>query len=462
MALPWVLGAQLGWLAGKYFASRYPDPHWGLPMILSGGLGWASFSFVAMILAVMDAISVSSGLEVVAVFATALVAAQLALALHYRKQISWRYLRSIARSLRSQISLTSIFALAVLLSWVTLQAMTPVQAWDALSYWARVAGEFILHIDQQLGEPFIHDYRHPLTLSLVLSWSGIASFFADMPVLSTLPWWLYGLSGIFILIGFSRFYTSDANLITVSAIVFMTMPLMENHILLAGYAELPATVGLMVCSALLAVALRMGDRRLVALALTLSFPIFFTKNIGPILSLLPLTQYALAILIARHSKWPIFLAASVLTLIVSIAVTGISVDIAHFSLAYDPSRPWLDIGGRRLEFNGLLWQRIAENSVHAYFVNSSFNCVVLIFVLALLSMRRYDVSGALVMLGPLLILLMLLAYQTTGYGMKFATPSLDTGFSRFSLYFVGPACLCIPLLFRHFFVPTAAGEAGEV
>jgi hypothetical protein len=223
---------------------------------------------------------------------------------------------------------------------------------------------------------------------------------------------------------------------------------MENHIILGGYAELPIVVGLMSSVSLFALAVKLDDKRLFFMGVALSLPIIFTKNIGPVLAFVPPLLFFSILMTRCNRQWALRCIVLLMAGVACIAIFGLKVELAHFTFSYDPDRHWLDFGGRRLKFNGVLWARILENGVHAYIYNSSFSLVLAVLIFALLNINRFDIDGVVVILAPALILLFLVIFQFSGYGIKFAAPGSDTGNSRFSLYFAGLVSLCLPLLIK--------------
>ena len=93
--------------------------------------------------------------------------------------------------------------------------------------------------------------------------------------------------------GWTYNQSQNINLALTLVLVSISLPLFENHVLIAGYAELPLGVGVTAATILLALALDCRSRKLIlAAALVLITPLFI-KNTGIAYASAPALAFAI-------------------------------------------------------------------------------------------------------------------------------------------------------------------------
>ena len=127
--------------------------------------------------------------------------------------------------------LLGLFALAVYLQY------TPLFGWDGLDSWQLKASRFIENSQEQDFKSLDYWQRHPKTVWLIAAWAGWAGQLTGASFW-TAPWILCGVSISLIGAGFVYAQTSNSTLALACAVVLATLPLLENHMVIAGYAEI--------------------------------------------------------------------------------------------------------------------------------------------------------------------------------------------------------------------------------
>ena len=145
--------------------------------------------------------------------------------------------RSI-RSLRllDKTLLASIF-LIIILAYFHL-SQVPSFAYDSLFLWNWNAAELLKLSPAQADEYLeTYDHKHPITIILVSLWGGWSafSFGGGSP---GLPWLLGGISLACVSASYVKSLTHDITRALLCALVTLTIPLVEDHYIVYGYADL--------------------------------------------------------------------------------------------------------------------------------------------------------------------------------------------------------------------------------
>lgn len=149
-------------------------------------------------------------------------------------------------------------AFYVLLAWLGVRALllllevlrTPLYPWDAWTQWGTKAKVWyaLRHMapfapfDAWLGAPigtyFDAAPHYPATIPLWQVWSCLALGRWD-DALMNLPWWLAGVALAFALYGFLRAQDFTPLFALIGTWIVTSMPILDTHVALAGYADLP-------------------------------------------------------------------------------------------------------------------------------------------------------------------------------------------------------------------------------
>ena len=167
---------------------------------------------------------------------------------------------------------------ALLLGEVLRQPLFP---WDAWTQWATKARVWFALRHMVPFEPaqqwltgtaayFDAAPHYPATVPLWQVWSSVALGRFD-DALMNLPWWLLGVALTLLLYGFLRDRKASPLFALAATWMIVSMPILETHVALAGYADLP-----MACY--LTAAALAGLRALQALSLTSGSPTVVRKD----------------------------------------------------------------------------------------------------------------------------------------------------------------------------------------
>ena len=331
----------------------------------------------------------------------------------------------------------------------------PLAGWDLIDHWGIFATHFI-----QLSEPsaltFMDVEKHPATVPLLFAWA--ASCF---PETGSLALGVYFLSlqiliaAIMSIICYARHRRLGLRLAIFLCIATCSVPLIENHVMQPGYVDsLVGQVLLIGCVASV-LAFDIKLRGLFVLGLfCLATPIFL-KNIGYVVSILSICVLASTILkLRRRLMRLIWLEKIRFFLFPLLATTGIFVliltvygwDVSIFGIrnGYYPEQGLFVIGGRYMYWGEAGISSIISAELHSKFFNVSFQLCFFILILALLEEYK-DLYNAATPKNdsdrfPLIFLLFLWALMLLSLffdqGYQFAVPGNDTGYSRFTLFYV--------------------------
>ena len=268
-------------------------------------------------------------------------------------------------------------------------AMAPISSWDSLTMWVSHAHEYLQFDESRSsGEAFESDHpRHPLTVVSIAAFSGHAASQGIGQLGPLSAWWFIWVSGAMALAGAVLTISRSNWLAGLAAYSYFSVPLLENHASLVGYADLWVTVNVTVVAALLTVGLSRGGGYLVLGVLAFA-PIAF-KNTGILYSaslLLPL------LVVLLRARFPRFLAiVLVLGALLGLwaFLQGFDFNVAGRRYALD----WTDsgqiaFGGYTMSFKPFPFDRILYNHLWAFFVNQSFTTVVGLYSAVWLFARR--------------------------------------------------------------------------
>ena len=336
------------------------------------------------------------------------------------------------------ISLALVILFAGINAWQVL--WMPAVGWDTLWSWAEISKSFINTTQADPTPAWVHDQTHPSTVAVIA-----ASATAYIPTSGGVgpvyfSWWLVWLSVLLIIFGYTDAVTKNINASALATVVSASIPLMTNHVILGGYAELflaAATVG---ATATLVLSLKEQDEKLALLGLLVALSCATLKNTGFVFSSCIFIGYTTCLAISRgFGKWVILFA------------TVMGVSGALFILTLPSQSMTFEMGNRQLILELGNAHLIPRNELISLFYNSSFSIIALLLLAPVITFgapdwKRSDKevsSFFMPWLTSVIILGMLCASQLTDYGFLYATPTNDTGNSRFSLPFVVCALLVI-------------------
>ena len=443
-SFPWTLGTLLTvGVARLQAASRTKSPRILLSAGIGGPIGYLVFAAILNTGAGdlffdkrnIALIKVLSGLQ----FA----------ALLYLAWSSWRHWSDISLSGKASFAAAYLFlfwlaglgTLAYFVWWL------PVLGYDVLDHWAVKAHQLIMQLQPDGTGRLENMHRHPNTLRGLLAWNAWTAEAAGGNNFILLPWLLMTLSLQVALVAFSILVSGSTALGLLLAMGAVTVPLMENHVLLAGYAELPITVFLSLSCALIAAGIleRRMDYQVLGAMLALALISF--KGSGVLYALLPLMGLLLTYCYEGSRAYKYFF--------LGLLVAGCCLVI--FAVVFQVNGNLYGFDG--LRFRAFGWRtgltdvtaaEIARNIIYAYGINSSFSLLIIIFMAAasLSFSGHLDRSALFLILTISVGLIILAATQLTSYGFRHARVGFDTGNSRFSLPVVMLVWLIIPYVYR--------------
>ncbi len=262
--IPLVLGWMVAWALGAGLVAALPrkgaDRAAGAEWAWTLGCGWFAGAFLLTLW--MRALSAAGvPFSVAAIGAPLALLAALALTLAWRRRRgSWRAeLRGALRVLAgADLAGWARAAWIGLLSWLALRfallagevVLRPLYPWDAWTQWAtkaRVwyelkamvpfvqAGEWLAANGAAYYDAAPH---YPGTAPLWQVWSSLLLGRWD-DALMNLPWWCTGIALALAIYGFLRAMDFDPLAALAGTWLVAAMPIVEVHIALAGYADLP-------------------------------------------------------------------------------------------------------------------------------------------------------------------------------------------------------------------------------
>lgn len=437
--LPWLLGAALGLRFGRLSDIQ------GFSAIAAGTGGFLGYLAVAFALWYANRLSISL-LNNTFLLALGVITA-LAIATLWpseRRKRFFKPIRPITASISALLVLHAAYS-------VFISVNMPAHGWDVLDFWSRFAAQFVEHSMNDHTVPFFSDQSpiHPHTASFILVWSTWCGtqYGGGPPVVWSIPWLGFYLSAGLLVGGWGYNQTKNLNVALVLVLGAITIPLLENHALIGGYAELLIALAIVSGTVLAAMAIQERARSVMAAALFVSFTPIFLKNTG--------AAYALAPLLASVFVWSVYpdvrkcLTFAFICGAAAIYIwnNGFLLQWADLRLAFDSDDKIITFGLRTLKLMPPPWSELLANEIQSRLLNNSFSISLIAISLCLISVWK---RGARSITAPLTVVTasfaILLAQQFlsqfTEYGLKYAGAGSDTGLSRFSL----PAFMLVPII----------------
>ena len=335
------------------------------------------------------------------------------------------------------MSFALISAIAAINAWHA--AWVPTTSWDSLWYWVEIAKHFIEATQAEPITGWLHNETHPSTVAIVSTWAATHLPRTAGMGASYFSWWLIWLSIVLTVYGCTEALTANRNTSALVAAASASMPLLTNHALLGGYAEIFLSAGVAGATALLTLSLKEHSRGLALLGLILAVSCITLKNTGFIFGGCVLLGYLVCLAINHgFGKWLIGLMA-VLALGAGLLVIMVSEQTISFEIA-----------SRQLTLKLTNAPFIFRNELISLFYNASFSITALLLLAPIMifgstygRQKNTELASLLMPWVTSLILMgMLCASQLTDYGFLYAIPGNDTGNSRLAL----PLMVCTLLI----------------
>ena len=444
-ALPGIVGALLSAL----FSIRFVSAAGGPTLLAAGFGGFFAYLLLAALLYAGNLLGVTVFrpgylTALAAVFTLSLLAVMRLAHFRPRFRVGYSLILTLPIFLIVGISLYHV-------------ALAPISSWDSLTMWVSHAHEYLQFDESRSsGEAFESAHpRHPLTVVTIAAFSGHAASqgIAQLGPLSA--WWFVWVSGAMALTGAVLTISRSYWLAGLAAYAYFSVPLLENHASLVGYADLWVTVNVTVVVALLTVGLSRAGVGYLALGVLLAFAPLAFKNTGILYSASLLLPLLVVLLRARFPRLLAIILVLGALLGLWAVLQGFDFNVAGRRYALD----WTDsgqiaFGGYIMSFKPFSFDRILHNHLWAFFVNQSFSTVVglglcsAVWLFARRGELELNVSMPLqFLLGAAITLttVFMLPQLVTSYAERFAVPPSDIGMSRFLLGV--PPILLITLAF---------------
>ena len=328
----------------------------------------------------------------------------------------------------------------------------PIFGWDAIGFWTAYAADFLNYASQGITEPFTYwNYKHPRTASYIqiLSygfWPDHRDSISLIPLnflMVALP--IYGFFKLWAINNFNRYS------LVLPILVVSSIPLLENQITIAGYAEVYLFSLILVVCALIALRKYFSKPHIVVAAAYASAAMLMTlKTIGPYIFLLLIVAHII-ISLKPTSRACGIIALLAVSSVFLIYVYGVSFAFFGHHFELNASFHSVKMGGWEMpiEFNGLA--EIFTITMVAFAINNSFGIWPLAIIVALAYLQknkvRFSMDAVLIAtFGFLILTLICLHAVLTQYGLNHALPGADTGFSRFSLAGFAPSVIVLIMI----------------
>jgi hypothetical protein len=384
LGLSWALGIAL--VAAAY---RLSPPREAIPASWVIGVGWFIGMFATTL--VMRAVSVAGvGLSVASVGGPMLAATAVSgwYAAHGRSEDVRATLRRISAALAGRdLDGWHRFAWRLLVAWLAVRFALlfaevwwrPLYPWDAWTQWSTKARAWF---EMRTMVPFADAVEWLNASSDAMLWFDAASHYpATMPLMQTwgalllgrwddayvnLPWWLIGVALCIALVGAFTLLGFRSLMALVGAALVLTLPIVNVHIALAGYADLPTACYLVLGTVAALQAIRTRNPGHAAVSLALLVALALVKNPGKawIVTLLP------AFIAAAVPRYGLFIAGAMLALAASGVFVATRTGITVLSYTFTPhiGMPWGALFDAYFSFANwhLLWYSAVATVVVAW------------------------------------------------------------------------------------------------
>ncbi|MFK7830544.1 MAG: hypothetical protein AB8B57_12275 [Congregibacter sp.] len=156
----------------------------------------------------------------------------------------------------------------------------PMTGWDSIDFWLPTASQLINpdEITANSGETLRH--RHPLTAAFIAARDGTVASASEHYAGMLLSWWVCLVSMAVIASGTVAHFSKSGRIGLLAGYATMSAPLLENHGLIAGYAELWIAALLVSSCAFFMLYFRWRSIVFLAIGVGISSIAIFLKNTG--------------------------------------------------------------------------------------------------------------------------------------------------------------------------------------
>lgn len=370
---------------------------------------------------------------------------------------------SIAKQTLLGNVLSSLILAMLLMTTFFVASVNPLSSWDGLDNWAHsavgllnyeLAPDGFMGTDRTSDGPFpwFHE-RHPPTFYYIAAFSGfstgVANIFQGWLSPSSFIWFYGGL----VVLGFVHFFSGRYILSTLAAYLYCSLPLLENHALLVGYADPWVLMSVLSAAAVLSLAMCEKSRSLFLVGVLLSLLPITIKNTGMIYSVALLFTLIMVPMLRRFPLALLVVVLGAAPIIFYAINNGFDIQVAGFRFALILSEAYED--GYSRVFFGAAGQLIDPvppldivlNYIWALLINQSFSVIVLFgSVICCVVACRANLMKPEARIAVFYLLLVCVCLLTffavpqlisANYTKAYASPHSDMGASRFILI-VGP------------------------
>ncbi|HEX4883329.1 MAG TPA: hypothetical protein VFX05_04255 [Casimicrobiaceae bacterium] len=356
LGLTWGLGLALVGAAGRLGAA---GDTW--PLAWRIGLGWfVGVLATTLVMRIVSAAGPAFGVAAVGAPMLAIAALAAWLALRGRPAALRGALREAGRSLRGgDLEGWQRLAWQLIVAWLALRFALlfaevwwrPLYPWDAWTQWAtkgrawfemRTMVPFAGAVEWLTAPPAAQLWydaapHYPGTMPLMQTWSALLIGRWD-DALVNLPWWLTGVALLVALVGALQLLGFGRLPALVAAALVLTLPIVNVHIALAGYADLPMACYVTLGTVAVLRVVRTRNAGDAAVALALLVALVLVKNPGKAWVFMLLPAFIVAALPRHGLRIAAAMFAVAFFALLVAARSGISLLGYHFTLQY--AMPW--------------------------------------------------------------------------------------------------------------------------
>ena len=178
----------------------------------------------------------------------------------------------------------------------------PTQAWDSLDAWLMQSRHFTAFQEAwKGGSPYFYDQRHPFTISALAATSVWTASAEEVAGATLLLWSTACLSMALVCFGYARYWQIDNRVAAALAYAVLMTPLLENHYLLFGYADIWLAAILVALLAVFDISIRSQSRASIIFGGLLLLTLPLVKNIGIVFAATLLLVVGLIFVLSRIS-----------------------------------------------------------------------------------------------------------------------------------------------------------------
>ena len=371
--------------------------------------------------------------------------------------LSSGYLLLKNRRLAAQCGRIVVCHMAFVLLLVLFWGNQPVFGWDALKFWMPTAVELIEVGTQeaiQWDSAAAFQHRHMATIPSFMAWAGwVFAEFSQQSLTFNV-----GFHFAFFLAIFAAYHwhkaTGKVVFGVIGATALLTLPLMENHILISGYSEIWLSCYLVAATTAGVFFLEKSSSRNLMVFLILAAGTALLKNIGFIFAAM-LVAWASIVKLRQKRESPTHhkLFAKTGRSLAVTALLGAAVALAAALLI--TNGPDYQIAGRNLtiQFNNPI--DVLAFQINALISNASYSLLVFLFAISAVLWRQHRKNHFHKASQDFMFFTVMSFYLLYTFGQLFtdyiyfySAPTTDTSGSRLFLPIAALAMMCAPDITR--------------